>query len=219
MKWRLLPTVAALAVLLAVVAIPLALPMQWWLAKAERDGTLCPIEGGRNPGGAAVNFAAKRPCTDLHQTLTPGTSYRVTLRVTKQWCDLGISADPIHGDRGGWWLAPFRFHRRVTSANWLKPLAIVRSPDAKIRIDPLDFDYLGDDTYRARIVAPATGGRLYMALNDAFPPVFSSVFYDNNRGAALVAVEPEQGPACHNDGCAIALPPPPPITCGAPVAR
>lgn len=219
MKWRLLPTIAALAVLLAVVAIPLALPMQWWLAKAERDGTLCPIAGGGDPQGTAVDFAARRPCTDLHQTLTPGMSYRVTLRVTKQWCDGWIGADPVQGNRGGWWLTPFRFHRRVTGANWLKPLAIVRSPDAKVRIDPLDFDYLGDDTYRARIVAPATGGRLSMALNDAFPPLFRSVFYDNNKGAAVVTVEPEQGPACRDDGCAIALPPPPAIACGAPVAR
>ncbi|MEH3123618.1 MAG: DUF2235 domain-containing protein [Sphingomonas phyllosphaerae] len=218
-KWWLLPIGAALAVLLAVVAIPLALPMQWWLAKAERDGTLCPIEESGDLNDAAVGFDAKRPCTDLHRTLTPGTTYRITLRVTEQWCDLGISADPVNGDRGGWWLTPFRFHRRVTSANWLKPLAIVRSPDAKVRIDPLDFDYLGHDIYRARLVAPATGGRLYMALNDAFPPLLSSVFYENNKGAAVVTVAPEQGPACHDDGCAIALPPPPAIDCGAPIAR
>lgn len=218
-KWRLLPTGAALAVLLVVVAIPLALPMQWWLAEAERDGRLCPVHGGNDLEGATIDFDAKRTCTDLRRTLTPGTSYRVTLRVTEQWCDFGINADPVHGNRDGWWLAPFRFHRRVTGANWLKPLAIVRSPDAKVRIDPLDLAYLGDNTYRARIVAPATGGRLYMALNDAFPPIFSTVFYDNNKGAAVVTVEPEQGSACHDDGCALALPPPPPIACGAPVAR
>lgn len=220
-KWHLLPIGAALAVLLAVVAIPLALPMQWWLATAERDGTLCPVHGVDAAPGAAVAFAADHPCTDLHRTLTPRTPYRITLRVTKQWCDWRISADPLHGDRGGWWLAPFRFHRRVTSANWLKPLAIVRSPDgegATVRIDPVDFDYIGDDTYRARIVGPATGGRLHMALNDAFPPVFSSFFYDNNHGAAWVTVEPESAPSCRDDGCAIALPPPPAIACGAPVA-
>lgn len=218
-KWRLLPTAAALTVLLAIMAIPLALPMQWWLAKAERDGTLCPLQGAVGGPGQPVYFAADRPCADLHQTLTPRAPYRITLRVTKQWCDARISADPVRGNRGGWWLTPFRFHRRVTGANWLKPLAIVRSPDAKVRIDPLDFDYLGNDTYRARIVAPATGGRLYIALNDAFPPLFPSIFYANNTGAAVVTVEPERGSACHDDGCAIALPPPPAIACGAPVAR
>lgn len=227
-KWRLLPGLAALAVLLAVIAIPLALPMQWWLAKAERDGSLCHDPGsGRGASGAAIAFAADQPCTDLHQPLTPRAAYVITLQVTRQWCDAGLAADPVRGVSGGWWLTPFRFHRRVTSANWLKPLAIIRRPDAqdgrtpgaKVRIDPLDFAYLGDGRYRARLVAPSPGGQLYMALNDAAPPFRPDLFYANNTGRAVVTVTEESAPSCRDDGCAIALPPPPATTCGAPVAR
>jgi hypothetical protein len=169
---------------------------------------------------------ADRPCTDLRQTLKPRLPYIVTLRVTRQWCDGRLPADPVRGVSGGWWLSPLRFHRRVTSANWLKPLAVVRRPDAedartpgaKVRIDPLDFDYLGDGVYRARFVAPAQGGRLYLALNDAAPPFRPDLFYANNTGAATVTVAEENAPSCRDDGCAIAQPPPPAVTCGAPIA-
>ncbi|WP_159759750.1 T6SS phospholipase effector Tle1-like catalytic domain-containing protein [Sphingomonas sp. 8AM] len=228
LKWRLLPGLAAVAVLVALAAVPLALPMQWWLAKAERDGTLCHDPGARPDANAeTISFAADQPCTDLRRMLKPHAAYAITLQVTRQWCDGGLAADPVRGATGGWWLTPLRFHRRVTSANWLKPVAIVRRPDsedgrvpgAKVRIDPLDFDYLGAGRYRARLIAPAWGGQLYLALNDAAPPFRPELFYANNTGAAVVTITEERAPSCREDGCAIALPPPPAIACGARVAR
>lgn len=227
-KWQALPTAAALVLLLTLFAVPGALPTQVWLATAERDGTLC-----RDPGdtpaipGAWIAFAPDRPCTDLRQDAVPGTRYVVTVQMTRQWCDAALPADPAMGvTTGGWRLLPFRFHRRVTGANWLKPLVILRRPDAqdttgdgaKVRVDPLDLRWSGGNTYRGSFVAPGHGGRLYLALNDVAAPLLPDLFYRNNHGAARVSVAAESGGDCDGGGCAIASPPPPAQACGAAIA-
>ncbi|WP_294196824.1 DUF2235 domain-containing protein [uncultured Sphingomonas sp.] len=229
LKWRALPGLAAIAVLVALFAIPLALPIQWWLAHAERNGTLCPDPGGRAEQSvdAPIAFALHRPCTDLRRNVTPGQRYVVDLRMTRQWCDATLPADPAIGvTAGGWRLLPFRYHRRVARANWLKPLLITRRPDAqdgivpgaKVRIDPLDLRDLGRGHYRGRFTAPSSGGRLYLAVNDVAWPLWPRAFYANNRGAAFVSVARDTGGGCAADGCAIAPPAPPASACGATIA-
>jgi uncharacterized protein (DUF2235 family) len=227
-KWRALPVAAALAILLALVALPGAVPTQIWLAHAERAGTLCRDPGGIPArAGAWIAFAPDRPCTDLRQDLVSGLRYAVTVRMTRQWCDAGLPADPATGvTTGAWRLLPFRFHRRVSGANWLKPLVIVRRPDArdgttggaKVRVDPLDLRWAGGDVYRGSFVAPDHGGRLYIALNDVAAPFWPALFYRNNHGAALVSVAARNDRDCRTDGCAIAPPPPPAGMCGAAIA-
>jgi uncharacterized protein (DUF2235 family) len=227
-KWQALPAAAALVLLLALFAVPGAVPTQVWLARAERNGTLCRDPGGTPATpGAWIALAPDRPCTDLRQNAVPGARYVVTMRMTRQWCDASLPADPATGvTTGGWRLLPFRFHRRVSGANWLKPLVILRRPDAqdgttggaKVRVDPIDLHRAGGDVYRGSFVAPDHGGRLYMALNDVAAPLWPELFYRNNRGAALVSVIAEKGGDCDAGGCAIAPPPPPAGTCGAEIA-
>lgn len=228
-KWQVLPALSGLALLTALLAVPGAIPTQLWLAHAERDGAMC-RDPGRDRGiaiGTPVDMSLQSPCTDLRQAVTPRTRYVVTLDVTRQWCDGSLHADPAHGVTDSTWtIAPFGLHRRVTDSNWLKPLVIIRRPDAqdgkvrgaKVRIDPLDLRPVGRGRYEGSFTAPDHGGRLYLAVNDVAVPGWPSLLYANNHGATRVTVRAGPPESCTVDGCAATEEPPRQIACGAPIA-
>ncbi|PZQ62892.1 MAG: hypothetical protein DI544_01485 [Sphingomonas taxi] len=229
LKWRALPFAAALLAVAVLLALPGAVATQVWLARAERDGTLC-----RDPGatpaaapGTPVAMSLATPCTDLRQTAAAGRRYVVTVEMTRQWCDATLPADPATGVTGGALrLAAWRFHRRVTGANWLKPLIVLRRPDAedgrtpgaKVRIDVLDLHPVGPATYRGTFTAPDHGGRLYLAVNDVALPGWPAHFYANNRGAARVRVTQADAATACDDGCVAPPQPPRHAACGATLA-
>lgn len=107
---------------------------------------------------------------------------------------------------------PFRMNlgipiRRVTKANWLKPVTIVRSHQRDGKLDwlfhpilgssidfrVLDLQRVGPDKYRGT-VCPDRSGHLYLMVNDA-APFGSNDFYSNNEGLATVTVKEVAGSA------------------------
>ncbi len=209
LKWRILPFVFALVLLAAGILIAGSVLTQWWLASAERRGVLCtdPARATHlSDAGAAVSFDTAAPCQDAGRDVRAGARYAIAVRVTADWRDRTLPADPGRGvaDPPAY-LRAFGFYRRVVGAPWLKPLVVVRRRDGtpatapRITINALDLERSGAGCWIGSFTARAPG-RLYVAVNDAVLPFAPGVFYANNKGSATIRVT-EHGAPGEAAGC------------------
>ena len=104
-------------------------------------------------------------------------------------------------------MKPLGVFKRVTSANWMKPLTEVRPVGheetsswllwmvSDVDIRKTNFRRVGaSNTYVSRL-CPERSGRLYLMVNDAAPLLLKTL-YANNQGKASVTVTPAKNAVC-----------------------
>jgi hypothetical protein len=187
-------------------------------ARVESRNAFCkaPTAGATADQVTDVPFDTAESCTDLGVRLRAATPYRLTLRpvepfasAASPWADDDLPADPRRGVTD----TPARMKlaaplKRVTSANWMQLVTQVRAEEADTVVRraarpvvglPIDMrkhelQFRDDGIYEMVLCAP-WDGRLFLMVNDA-APLLSKRFYENNKGTAVVSVEPAPDKRC-----------------------
>ena len=214
LKWNLLPAACGLATILALLYAAVIALSQLTYAIAEPGTRLCKPAW---PAGVAdkiknVPFSTKAFCTDLGIDVYKDTPYRLTVEAIpvdakSPWYDATIPADPRRGvTRPRILMIAAAPLKRVTSANWLQVITEVRDPKADnwgrrlthpgfgVDLRKQELTFVNNQRYET-IFCPRWNGRLYLMVNDAAPLLWH-YFYNNNRGAAWVSVEPAPEKHC-----------------------
>ena len=209
-KWRMLPFIFGIAILLLLIYASVLALTQIGYALIEPRQAFCDNRRDADGTGqtvAPVKFFADRPCTDLKVNVKAEHLYRIHLKVKEPWVDGGkpgllsrwtgkFPATPEQGvtDRSLFLQIAWPFNR-MTRANYFEPLTEVRNHDlhgfwGKVRKvvigPPIDmrttrFRKRGDEY--VTLLCPRQPGHLYLMLND------SGYTYANNQGSATVEVE------------------------------
>lgn len=201
LKWRLLPFLAALATIAALLLLALSIVTQGRLYLAERSGVwgktpLC-LKTARQPEVRNTSAPALWPlaslCAPLGVSVVEGSRYEVVVRVPKDgaWSDggyapaqVGAPVDlPLLLDLA----APLR---RIIVEPWFQPMIAIRSRGGNdIAVDRLALTPRTGEpgAYRGEFQA-SRDGNLGIFVNDAVLPLTPARFYANNRGAAWVTV-------------------------------
>ena len=211
LKWRLLPTIAGIAIFFLLALAATVVASQTLYAVAEPHAYFC--KDGEAP---AATFDIAQSCTDLGSEVSGGQQYRLVLTPKKPWNDgwtrfLGIDVDEIEARPDGGAIketVPMMLARplkRVTNARWLQPVTEVRSPHTgrlakwqwlvgkDVELREVNFVLQGDGTYLSGELCPRRSGRLHLMVNDA-APLLSKALYANNGGTATVTVIPTGRP-------------------------
>ena len=209
LKWKIAPAFFGIATLLFLFLGGLAFASQVLYAFAEPSHRFCkppqPRVAGDGRGGVAFDT---RDCVDLGNWVRAGVPYDIGVTVTEDWKDLSIPADPANGNiEPRLWMKPLGVFKRVTSANWMKPLTEVRPVGheetsswllwmvSDVDIRKTNFRRVGaSNTYVSRL-CPERSGRLYLMVNDAAPLLLKTL-YANNQGKASVTVTPAKNAVC-----------------------
>jgi uncharacterized protein (DUF2235 family) len=217
-KWRVLPLVIGLAMLLALLYAALAAATQVWLAFAEPSGRLCDSpaapRGQVIAGPVEVMLDISRPCTPTSFRVEANTGYRVTFTEVKSdsgepgtWYDSSHAGSPEGIDAGTIGLfgrlgAPFR---RLLGARYIQPLAEIRSAGTagrQIQLRELEVkERPGEPEVYDADFTTSRGGALSFSVNDVTPPLgLHRFFYGNNRGTAKLTVTPYRPVSNHRRG-------------------
>ncbi|HEX8256760.1 MAG TPA: DUF2235 domain-containing protein [Allosphingosinicella sp.] len=196
LKWRVLPWLAALVITAFLLWLLVGLVVQIWLPFAERGAGLCE----RRPPHAEkemarADFTPAATCAPVDLAVERDQRYIVEIDVVDSWTDGGKPADPAGLDAGevgfsGYVGVPFR---RVITADYLQPVAEIRTRDGGVHIQALEMRQQGDSTasWRGDFVA-ARNGALALFANEAVLPGMKSYFYDGgnygNGGSACVTI-------------------------------
>jgi uncharacterized protein (DUF2235 family) len=203
-KWRILPALAALFLVLAIVWIGLAGVTQ--VIWAFKEPQLC---AGQHPKPANRNtifYETADPCAAL-ATVKRGHRYEIAVHIEKPWRDDGLMVVPtgsragVHmqaagADGDGW--KRFRQalgipYRRLIDGRYLQPIVKLRAYDNTAGMVPRTVVHLlnpvttGNDIYVDTFDAPEDG-ELFFFVNDAAFLAEHGYFYANNGGTAWVTV-------------------------------
>ncbi|MEO7364864.1 MAG: DUF2235 domain-containing protein [Sphingomicrobium sp.] len=206
LKWRILPAICGWAILLALAYAAVVVVTQTLYAVVEPRHTFCTDrqDDAGQPAVDHVPFATSSPCADLGVNVKRNTVYELKIEVDQPWTDRGLPAAPDTGitapPRRMMLFTPLK---RVTAANWLRPITEVRTHHidnimrgliAPIFGRPIDIRVpklerqAQTNVYLARF-CPRRDGHLYLSVNDA-APLLSGRLYANNQGTASVSVRP-----------------------------
>ena len=202
-KWRLLPAIAALALVAATAWLALAGVTQ--VLWALKEPALCPPGAAAPVQSPAKTFSTRADCFYLG-AVERGHRYEIAIEVEDAWSDDSVPADPIGvrrelwrdaehkpawGARAAQWLgAPYR---RLIDGRYLQPVVKLRATDSQKGQLPRTVVHLlspittDRKTYRDVYEMPADGD-LYLFVNDAAFLGEHRLFYDNNHGTARVTV-------------------------------
>jgi hypothetical protein len=194
-KWRFVPAVFGVSLLLLIVLEALYLPvsfvMRTRVANAEASGDICALD---RSAGSTPEFTTNRVCWPVPGKLIARTDYRIDLEVTDPWLDSTIVANPegFGPERLpfpiGWAFLPLR---RSMEGRWYQPFITIEPTDGgRRRSYPLEFRPTGKG-YAAEFT-PESSGKAFLWVNDAIatPWSLSRQWYKNNHGAAKVTVTP-----------------------------
>jgi len=212
LKWRLLPFIAAMALLFTLLWLSLAAVTQFtW---SFNDPMLCNgLEPAQKGTSVSIAFDPREPCTPLAM-VKRGHRYQITVKVTQPWTDGSVPADPIGVRRALWnkgfagaaaeprekpswearawqWLGtPYR---RVTDSRYMQPVVRLRAHDEQTGLLPRSMVHSLDpvspdgENFTDVFDAPADG-ELFIYVNDAALFCGYQRFYENNRGAATITL-------------------------------
>jgi uncharacterized protein (DUF2235 family) len=199
LKWWILPALSAVF----LIWLGFVTASHLLFNVVDSMGFVCdpqPIEKRLTSKGARSNpldFDTKAICVSSRTEVEAGKSYRVTIEVLSPWADGDIPATPA-GFRSAsapeWWRAPLLYAalplRRVLFRPWFLILGrIGPMGNAEYFLDPVR---LRDrpNVYQGSFVSERSG-ELFFYVNESVIalPFLSSVFYDNNKGKALITVE------------------------------
>jgi uncharacterized protein (DUF2235 family) len=203
-KWRILPALAALFLVLVVLWLGVASATQvFWAFEEPR---LC---RGLHPpakGGNRIYYQTTNPCAAL-ATVKRGHRYEIAVQIVQPWTDAGLEVVPT-GSRAGVHLQGIhvegsrlkRFgqavgipYRRLVDGRYLQPIVKLRAYDNTAGIVPQTVVHLlnpvtnGDGTYTDQFDAPEDG-ELFFFVNDAAFLSEHDYFYANNHGSAWVTI-------------------------------
>ena len=174
----------------------------WWLAfgTANTLGLFCKPTGhavdvtdtvvtGRPSVGYDAVFKTSELCHPTGLKAAQDETYEITLTVNSEWMD----GDNIHAGPGGFGYGsvlqlpgiPFR---RLIWSNWFKPIIRVGGTGFEEHV-PAFTDAGHPGQWTAQFAA-RSDGEVFIYVNDAsvFAPWLFHVFYDNNHGAAAIAM-------------------------------
>ncbi|MET0181173.1 MAG: DUF2235 domain-containing protein [Novosphingobium sp.] len=193
-KWTLAPLLLGPVLIGAILFASLWIVAQARILVNEERARLC-----ATPARAADApvLATSSLCFATGVAVKRGETFRIVLAQTSPWEDRGPVGDPVAASLSG--VAPDReplplklsvLYKRVTTARYLQPVALVR-PNARGRgvlVAKLAPSPVTDKCVAAPFTAAADGA-LYLFVNDAVPPVGPvDLFYRDNRGEARVRV-------------------------------
>lgn len=193
-KWRVLPALAALVIVLSTVWIGSAgITQAMW---ALREPTLC---SGPMPATNEIYFETNNLCAPFAR-VKRGHRYEIVIEVADQWFDASVPASPIRSSAEGdkqplisagrmaqAWGTPYK---RLLGGRYFQPIVKLH-PDETPGEVPRTVTRLlkpvgKDGTYIAIFDAEETGD-LFFFLNDvAF--IDNRDFYENNCGSAWIKI-------------------------------
>ncbi|MEA3044066.1 MAG: hypothetical protein QOH47_1904 [Sphingomonadales bacterium] len=185
-KWRLLPFVFGLAMLLLLAWAATVAAVQVRLATGEGRGLFCTPQ---TP--AMVAFDTAEPCNRTGLRLRRNRSYEMVFHLRDDWRDgndpandtdpRGIAAGDLSPPIG--YLAALM--RRVVSAGYLQPVAAIETGREMpaVQMHVLNFTERSPRVFAAEFTATADG-ELILFANDAVPawPFRAGYFYRGSRG-------------------------------------
>jgi len=211
LKWRGIPGVFGFTVLVGgtvlIVVLILVAVQRGRLAYAERTNRLCEVGTATAEASGAVPglFDTKSLCWPARVWVRKGTRYRVTMRVTDDWVDRTIPASPagFAADRLKWYARPSVLLRRSLSGGWFQPMIKIVPPNG--RGGHVQLLQMGcacgqaaqpgqrPGTVYTADFEPSVDGEVFLYVNDLAARLLtgpSGRYYENNRGAAEVRIEP-----------------------------
>jgi uncharacterized protein (DUF2235 family) len=150
---------------------------------------------------AATEFETKSLCAPTGLTVREGFRYEIVMTVTEPWRDGDIATTPV-GYRSGtqhpvqaWSMRLVVLLRRIIARPWFNTIARIGDKGVdEYFLDPVRVRG-SDNAWRDEFVARRSG-EVFLYVNQSVLPVFSDLFYRNNRGKALVTVR-----LCASDRC------------------
>jgi Uncharacterized alpha/beta hydrolase domain (DUF2235) len=177
----------------------------WWLAfgTANTLGLFCKptghaidvTEGGTGAQkslGYADVFYTNELCHPTGLKVTHGEKYQITLTIPDgdPWIDKDIPTDPGGFAWGSWrQLGGIPFKRLIWS-NWFAPIVRVGSTGLEEHLPKFKQDSGTGNLWTAQFTA-RSDGEVFVYVNDTsiFFPWLFTVFYENNKGSAAVALK------------------------------
>jgi uncharacterized protein (DUF2235 family) len=197
MKWNIAPfVVGGLAALAIVQSLAHGL-----FSMSSSFGWICTPSDAQQPAEGRLengHFTPRTLCWASGVTVQQGKRYRLTIAINEQpeWNDGGIKTG-VGGFGAERMTPPMYFRlllRRHVRDPWFKPIARIGSTGSdEYPLHPVDgtIPTAKTKTLVADITARRSG-ELFLFVNDAVLPVpqIWQVFYNNNKGAATVTIQP-----------------------------
>jgi hypothetical protein len=177
----------------------------WWLAfgTANTLGLFCKPTGhavdvtataigGRKSVGYDEAFHTNELCHPLSLKVAQDETYEISLDIPENdpWLDASIKASPEGFFLGSWrQLGGVPFKRLIWSY-WFKPIIRVGSTGLEEHLPDFKEDPANSRHWTAQFVA-RSDGEVFIYVNDTsiFAPWLIDVFYKNNQGSAVVAMQ------------------------------
>ena len=171
-----------------------------WTCEKATDPAQLETADRKSISLANRQFTTSNPCFATGVKLLEGRTYRVQFEVSEPWFDSTTPASPegFSNAKGGWIFYLATPLRRSWTATWFEPIARVDYVGRdRYRLKPHEVKGPNGETTRVYSSKPFNAqntGELFLFVNDAALALPGTTwwrkFYDNNRGAAKITVQP-----------------------------